>query len=136
MTGRESVLRDKRRGGLVPYRDASETQKTKRGEATSATRLETRVPPPPTSFLAGLRDGCRSQATPGLAPPPTTMQLGISRASPVPSKSVQRRGSCATADGSDAGAPRCQATDLDASPGPRLDERDTDGLRLADLDLE
>ncbi|KAL3192824.1 hypothetical protein MRX96_058682 [Rhipicephalus microplus] len=37
---------------------------------------------------------------------------------------------------SDAGAPRCQATDLDASPGPRLDERDTDGLRLADLDLE
>ncbi|KAL3244111.1 hypothetical protein MRX96_019475 [Rhipicephalus microplus] len=37
---------------------------------------------------------------------------------------------------SDAGAPRCQATDLDASPGPRLDERDTDGLRLADLDLD
>ncbi|KAL3206688.1 hypothetical protein MRX96_039987 [Rhipicephalus microplus] len=29
-----------------------------------------------------------------------------------------------------------KATDLDASPGPRLDERDTDGLRLADLDLE
>ncbi|KAL1484526.1 hypothetical protein MTO96_032537 [Rhipicephalus appendiculatus] len=33
------------------------------------------------------------------------------------------------------GGPRCQATDFDASPGPRLDERDADGLRPADWDL-
>ncbi|KAL1485436.1 hypothetical protein MTO96_031956 [Rhipicephalus appendiculatus] len=38
-------------------------------------------------------------------------------------------------DFSDAGGPRCQATDFDASPGPRLDERDADGLRPADWDL-